>query len=490
MHVRSILNVLSAIVTLLGLSMLLAAAWSFYYQDYDLEGILISTLVCVTLGLPVWFLTRGRVRLNIKDGFVLVTFVWLAVAVFGSLPFMITGVIPNLTDAFFESMSGVTTTGATIIGNRATLPHLTNGIESLPHGILFWRSFIQWIGGMGIIVFSIAILPLLGVGGVQLFRAEVPGLVSDKIKPRVRETAKVLWLVYFGISLVEMLLLYFGGLSFFDSICHTFTTMATGGFSTKNASIGAYSSAYIEYIIIIFMFLAGVNFSLHWRAISGNMRGYFKNGEFKFYGGVVILFSILIWGSIMHNGDGFNHKSFRDSLFQTVSILTGTGFGTADYELWVPFAQLLLLIMMFFGGSAGSTTGGIKIARVMVIIKYSISETKRLLHPRAVIPMRIGKQLINDDVIRNTLGFVLFYSSIFVTVSIMLTAMGLDLVSAFGATAASIGNVGPGLGSVGPTENYAHLPTLAKWLLSFCMLLGRLEIFTVIVLLSRSFWKR
>ena len=490
MHVRSILNVLSAIVTLLGLSMLLAAAWSFYYQDYDLEGILISTLVCVTLGLPVWFLTRGRVRLNIKDGFVLVTFVWLAVAVFGSLPFMITGVIPNLTDAFFESMSGVTTTGATIIGNRATLPHLTNGIESLPHGILFWRSFIQWIGGMGIIVFSIAILPLLGVGGVQLFRAEVPGLVSDKIKPRVQETAKVLWLVYFGISLVEMLLLYFGGLSFFDSICHTFTTMATGGFSTKNASIGAYSSAYIEYIIIIFMFLAGVNFSLHWRAISGNMRGYFKNGEFKFYGGVVILFSILIWSSIMHNGDGFNHKSFRDSLFQTVSILTGTGFGTADYELWVPFAQLLLLIMMFFGGSAGSTTGGIKIARVMVIIKYSISETKRLLHPRAVIPMRIGKQLINDDVIRNTLGFVLFYSSIFVTVSIMLTAMGLDLVSAFGATAASIGNVGPGLGSVGPTENYAHLPTLAKWLLSFCMLLGRLEIFTVIVLLSRSFWKR
>lgn len=490
MHVRSILNVLSAIVTLLGLSMLLAAAWSFYYQDYDLEGILISTLICITLGLPVWFLTRGRVSLNIKDGFALVTFVWLAVAAFGSLPFMITGVIPNLTDAFFESMSGVTTTGATIIGNPSTLPHLTNGVESLPHGILFWRSFIQWIGGMGIIVFSIAILPLLGVGGVQLFRAEVPGLVPDKIKPRVQETAKVLWLVYFGISLLEMLLLYFGGLSFFDSVCHTFTTMATGGFSTKNASIGAYSSAYIEYIIIIFMFLAGVNFSLHWRAISGNMKGYFKNGEFKFYGGAVIFFTILIWSSILLNGEGFNHKSFRDSLFQTVSIITTTGFGTADYELWVPFAQLLLLIMMFLGGSAGSTSGGMKIARVMVIIKYSISETKRLLHPRAIIPMRIGKQLINDDVIRNTLGFVLFYISIFVTVSIILTAMGLDLVSAFGATAASIGNIGPGLGSVGPTENYAHLPALAKWLLSFCMLLGRLEIFTVIVLLSRSFWKR
>ncbi|MFQ6675623.1 MAG: TrkH family potassium uptake protein [Fidelibacterota bacterium] len=490
MHPRSILNVLGALISILALTMLLAAVWSWVYDDPDLDGILLSSAITLMIALPVWYFTRGPVQLSIKDGFAVVTFTWLAVATFGSLPFLLTGAIPNVTDAFFESMSGVTTTGATIVGAVRTFPHLPRGIESLPHGVLFWRSFIQWIGGMGIIVFSIAILPLLGVGGVQLFKAEVPGMMADKIKPRVRETAKTLWLVYFGISLAEILFLLLAGLSLFDAISHTFTTMATGGFSTKNASIGHFTQPFVQYIFVFFMFLAGVNFGLHWRALTGNIKGYFRDGEFKFYVGLIVVFTTAIAIANVTREGIFHHGIFRDSLFQVVSIMTTTGYGTADYLLWGSFAQIVMLLLMFFGGCAGSTGGGMKVARVLVMIKYSISETKRLVHPTAVIPLRIGHRAIDDDVVRKTLGFILFYVSIFVTVSVILTALGLDVVSAFGATAASMGNIGPGLGSVGPASNYAHLPILAKWLLSFCMLLGRLEIFTVMVLFSGSFWKR
>ena len=471
--------------------MLLSAAWSFYYEEPDLEGLLMSSGITVAVSLPVWILTRRKVTLSVKDGFAIVTLAWFTIAIFSSLPFILTGTIPNLTDAFFESMSGITTTGASILGNPATMPHLANGIESLGKGVLFWRSFIQWIGGMGIIVFSIAILPLLGVGSVQLFKVEVPGPVPDKLKPRVQETAKSLWLVYLGVTAVEVILLMFGGMTFFDALCHSFTTMATGGFSTKNTSISHFNSAYVEYVIILFMFLAGVNFALHWKIITNPKRlSYFRDGEFKFYGLMVLLVTVFLAARIALNVEDLSHKIIRDSLFQVVSILTTTGFSTADYLLWGPFAQLSLLLLMFVGGCAGSTSGGMKIARIMVVIKYSLSEIKRLLHPRAVIPVRIGRQMISEEVIRNTLGFVLFYVSIFVTVSVILTVLGLDLESAFGATAASIGNIGPGLGSVGPVANYAHLPALAKWLLTFCMLLGRLEIFTVMVFLNTFFSRR
>jgi len=492
MHVRSVLNVLAALITLLGITMLGAAAWSWYYGDADLEGILQASGLTIAFGLPVWFFTRGKVQLSIKDGFAVVTFTWLAIALFGALPFLFTNAIPNITDAFFESMSGVTTTGASIIDMSYGEEGGAQGIESLSYGVLFWRSFIQWIGGMGIIVFSIAILPLLRVGGVQLFKAEVPGPVPDRIKPRVRETAKILWLVYFGISLAEMLMLYFGGMSLFDAMCHMFTTMATGGFSTRNASIGGFNSIYVEYVIIFFMFLAGVNFSLHWRGLRGDLKSYFRDGEFRFYIGLIVIFTIVILISnfIRSNEGILTHTMFRDSLFQVVSILTTTGYGTTDYELWGWFVQFLLLLMMFIGGSAGSTGGGMKIIRIMTITKYSLSEAKRLLHPKAVIPVRVGRRLISDDVIRNTLSFFLFFVAAFVFTSLILTAMGIDLVTAIGATAASIGNIGPGLGDVGPLDHYGVLPGLAKWLLSFCMLLGRLEVFTVIVLFSRSFWKR
>jgi len=489
MNIRALLNILGGLLTILGVTMVMPIFISIGYDGYDLYGFLYSSVICIGIGVPVWFITRRSKPLTNRDGFAVVTFSWILAAIAGALPFYLSGAIPNLTDAFFESMSGVTTTGATILGNPTTLPHLENGIESLPHGILFWRSFLQWIGGMGIVVFYIAILPLLGVGGVQLFKAEVLGPVADKITPRVRETAKILWMVYLGFTAVQILLLRFSGMPWFDSICHSFTTMPTGGFSTKNASIGYYDSVAIQYIIIFFMFLAGINFSLHFHAITGNVKSYFRDKEFLTYFGIIIVVAFLIFSSISAGGNEWTEKHFRDSLFQTVAILTGTGYSTADYELWAYFAQFMILFMMFVGGMGGSTTGGMKIVRIMLLFKYAAKETRRMLHLKAIIPIRIGSRYISEDVIRNTLGFFLFYISIFTITTMVLTTMNIDLESAIGASASAIGNIGPGLGAFGPTDNYALLPAFGKWLLSFCMLLGRLEIFTVMVLFSRTFWK-
>ena len=472
-----------------GLSMLLPALIAFIYGETDLYGHLKSSLICVLLGLPIWVFTRKSKRLNSKDGFAIVTFAWLTVALAGSLPFYLTGIIPNFTDAWFEAMSGVTTTGATIIGNPSTLPHLINGIESMPHGVLFWRSFLQWLGGMGIIVFTIAILPLLGVGGVQLFKAEVPGPVADKIKPRVKETAKILWMVYIGFTFLQFLLLGFAGMSWFDSICHAFTTMPTGGFSTQNASIAAYSNPVIHYIIIFFMFVAGVNFTLHFRAITGNYKSYFKDYEFKVYFSILFFATIFIFLNISFSNSDWSHNSFLISLFQSLALMTGTGYANADYELWPFFSQLLLFFMMFFGAMGGSTSGGMKIARVILLFKYAATETRRMLHSRAIIPIRIGERTIGDDVIRNTLGFFLIYLSFFVLTALVLTALNYDFTSSLSVAASAIGNVGPAFGSFGPTDNYALLHPIGKWMMTFCMLLGRLEIFTIIVLFSRTFWK-
>ena len=488
MNVKTILNILSALLTIMGLSMLFPAFVSWLYNEPDLLSFLYSSGITVFFGLPIWFFTRKNRKLRNKDGFAIVTFSWIITALAGAIPFYYSGAIPVFTDAFFESMSGVTTTGSSIIGNIQTLPHLKNGIESLTHGMLFWRSFLQWIGGMGIILFTIAILPLLGIGGVQLFKAEVPGPVKDKIRPRVRETAKLLWTVYLGITVIETILLGIAGMGWFDAICHSFTTMPTGGFSTKNASIAAYDSQLIEYIIIIFMIIAGTNFSLHFRAISGNLNSHFKDREFKAYFSLIIYVTIIIFLSIAINGD-LNEKNFRSSLFQTVSIVTTTGFSSSNYELWPYFVQFLLLCLMFIGGMGGSTGGGMKIIRIYVLFKYMAHATQRMLHAKAIIPIKIGDRFISEDVIRNTLGFFLFYISIFVFTTLSLTLMNVNLESAIGAAASAIGNIGPGLADFGPSDNYALLPVYGKWLLSFCMLLGRLEIFTIMVIFSKVFWK-
>ena len=487
MNIKTILNILSAMLAIIGLSMLFPALVGFFYGETNLFAYLYSMVGCLSVSIPVWLLTRRSRKLSIKDGFALVAFAWIVVAIAGSLPFYFTGAIPNFTDAWFEAMSGVTTTGATIIGNVNTLPHLENGIESLPKGILFWRSFLQWIGGMGIIVFTIAILPLLGVGGVQLFKAEVPGPVADKIKPRVKETAKILWMVYVGFTVLQMVLLRLAGMPLFDSICHAFTTMPTGGFSTQNASIAAYNSPLIQYIVIFFMFVAGINFTLHFRTITGNFTALFKDYELKVYIATIVFATFVIFLSLSASNSDWSHQSFMVSLFQSIAIMTGTGYANADYEMWPYFCQLALFILMFFGAMGGSTSGGMKLTRIIVLIKYAATETRRMLHSRAIIPIRIGERSINDDIVRNTLGFFLIYLSIFVLTALVLTAFNLDLISAFGAAASAIGNVGPAFGEFGPTDNYALLNPIGKWMLSFCMLLGRLEIFTILVLFTRSF---
>ncbi|RMF07801.1 MAG: TrkH family potassium uptake protein [Candidatus Neomarinimicrobiota bacterium] len=469
--------------------MLIPAFIALGYGEPDSTGFFSSAGIVMTVGGILWLLTRGDNRITNRDGFAIVSLAWILTAFVSSIPFQLTGTIPNLTDAFFESMSGVTTTGATILGNVATLPHLPHGIESLPHGVLFWRSFIQWIGGMGIVLFYIAILPLLGINGYQLFKAEVPGPVADKIRPRVRETAKYLWMVYVGITIVEILLLGISGMNWFEAICHSFTTMPTGGFSTRNASIGAFDNPTIHYIIILFMFLAGVNFSLHFKLLTGDRKAFWRDSEFRHYLGLVLGITVIIAGTRLVQTGNFTHEEFRNSLFQTVSILTTTGYATADYEHWTFGAQFILLSLMFIGACGGSTGGGMKVIRIQLILKYTAMETRRMLHSRAIIPIRIGNRFIDEDIIRNTLGFFLFYIFIFAVTTLLLTAMNVDITSAVGAAASALGNVGPALASFGPMDNYALLPDFAKWLLSFCMLLGRLEIFTVMVMFSRVFWK-
>ena len=482
---RQSFYIVGLLLIILGLSMLFSVVCSLIYGDGDLIPLLQSIAVTIVSGLilVILFRSKNKKELSTHDGFAVVTMGWFAMAIFSALPFYFSGTL-NYTNSFFEAMSGLTTTGATVLGNPTTLM-----IEALPHGVLFWRSFTQFIGGMGIIVFSIAILPMLGMGGVQLFRAEVAGPVADKITPRVKQTAKLLWGIYVGIVLILCLILKIEGMSWFDAICHSFTTIATSGFSTKNASIAAYSGA-IQWTIIVFMFLAATNFSLHYYFIAKGKFEYYKDHEFRVYFGICIICSILFFINIVStNKYQADLLSFRHSVFTAVSILTTTGFSTENFNEWPEMSKTLLFFLFFIGGSAGSTTGGMKIIRSIVVIKYLLYEVRKLLHPKGVFNITIGENTIDDNVVRATLGFYLFYILIFVFTAVILSFTGLDVETALTASASAIGNIGPGLGSIGPTDNWGHLSDFAKWLTSFCMLLGRLEIFTVVVLFSRSFWK-
>lgn len=460
--------------------MLLPLPFSFYYGETDYGALITSAILTALIGLiSVRFSSREQ-EVRPKEGFAIVTFGWLALSLFGSLPFMISGTIPSFTNAFFETMSGFTTTGATTLSN----------IEVLPHGILFWRSLTHWLGGMGIIVLSLAILPFLGVGGMQLFKAEVPGPVADKLTPRVTETAKILWGVYLLLTVLETGLLMLGGMSVFDALCHTFGTMATGGYSTRNASVGAFNSSYIDYVIIFFMLLAGTNFSLHYRFLRGNFKVYIQNREFLFFLSLVGLATFFVGlDTFSHHYESLG-ETLRDTLFQVVSILTTTGFGTADYEKWAFSSQFILFVLMFIGGCAGSTGGGMKVIRIYILVQFVFSEFVRLLHPRAVVPVRLGNTVIPREVVMNVLGFFILFILLFVAGVFMMSSFGLDIETSFGAVAATLGNIGPGLGNVGPTDHYGHLPVLAKWGLSVLMLMGRLEIYTVIILFSPAFWRK
>jgi trk system potassium uptake protein TrkH len=464
-----------------GLFMILPLIVAGIYNDGDTLSFLYSALITIIVGVVSMTLTfKAKKNIGRREGYVIVGLVWVFFSLFGSLPYVFSGSIPNYTNAFFETISGFTTTGSSILNN----------IEEMPHGILFWRSLTQWLGGMGIVVLSLAVLPAFGIGGMSLFTAESPGIAPDKVNPKIKDTAKILWNIYLMFTAAETILLMFGGMDFFDAICHSFTTMATGGYSTKQASIAYWDSAYIQYVIIFFMIMAGTNFSLSFHAITGKPRKMFRNEEYKFYLIFIgIAASILSIGLILTSNLGIE-QSIRDAMFQTVSIITTTGYATSDYLLWTPFLTAIILMLFFIGGSTGSTGGGIKIMRIVLLIKNTYYEMRRLIHPNAIIPVRFNKKSVNQQVITNVLAFFFLYIIVFFISTLIFMVFVDDFETAFGAVATSLGNIGPGIGSVGPSATFAHIPDGGKWFLSFLMLLGRLELFTIIVLFSPAFWKR
>lgn len=454
--------------------------FALYYNDGSADSLALSGGITTLSGLAAYLSVRKCSKdIKKREGYLIVSLAWFCLALFGALPFLLSGTIPSFTDAIFETISGFTTTGASILTD----------IEAAPKGILFWRSMTHWIGGMGIIVLSLAILPILGIGGMQLFIAEVPGVTPDKLHPRIKETAKRLWLIYVLLTGAETILLMFGGMTFFDAICHSFATLATGGFSTFNASAQEFSP-YIQYIITLFMFFAGVNFSLHFFTLTGKFRKLWENEEFKVYTFGILIVTLIVSSVLFFEVGLPMEQSFRDAIFMIVSVITTTGFVSADYTAWTPFLTMLFFVIMFVGGSAGSTGGGIKVVRFTLLFKNSFLELKRLIHPRAIIPVRLNGQAISNDIISNVLAFFLFYVIIFVLGSVFMSLLGLDFLSAIGSVIATLGNVGPGIGSVGPVDNFAHIPAIGKWFLSFLMLLGRLELFTILIVLSPYFWKK
>jgi len=489
----AILKVLGILLMIEGLFMLVCLIPSVYYEPdfyrnlsllnpkHDFLPMLVTGLVTLSAGAGL-FLSNKKLNQNSigkREGYIIVTLAWVFISIFGSLPYMLSGVAPTFADAFFETMSGFTTTGASVF----------TSVEDIPKGVLFWRSLTHWIGGMGIIVLSLAVLPILGIGGMQLFVAEVPGVTPDKLTPRITETAKNLWVIYVVLTFACTIMLMFGGMSLYDSLCHSFATLATGGFGTKNDSVASFSP-YIQYVLIAFMYLAGINFSLHFFIFKRKFRQVFSNDELKNYTFIILSAALIIGIALLLIGNSSAEKSIRDSLFTVVSIITTTGFVSADYLLWPKHTWIIILLLMFIGGCAGSTGGGIKVVRIVLLFRNSRMELKRLIHPQAIIPVRLNGKSIPQPIIFNVLAFFLLYIITFAIGSLIISIMGLNFESAIGAVASSLGNIGPGFGTVGPVLNYGGVPEAGKWLLSFMMLLGRLELFTVFILFSSAFWNK
>ncbi|NAY92441.1 TrkH family potassium uptake protein [Muricauda sp. JGD-17] len=493
LNARIIVHIMGLLLLCNGSFMLLATFASGIYQDGATLDIALAAIVTMLFGVMAMFYTRGHKKeVKRKEGYMIVTFGWVVMSISGTLPYLFSGAIPSVTNAFFETISGYTTTGASIL----------NDIESLPEGILLWRSLTHWIGGMGIIVLAIAILPLLGIGGMQLFAAEAPGPGGDKLHPRITDTAKRLWLIYLGYTVAETILLKLAGMSFFDAINHALSTLSTGGFSTKNTSIAYWNDTpIIQYIIIFFMFLAGTNFVISYFAFTGKVQRIIKDEEFRAYTLLIIVFTIIA-GLIVYFqanvpiseyhpkvlGDG--ESAFRHALFQVLAIVTTTGFVTADFTNWTPFLTVFFFGLMFLGGSAGSTSGGIKVMRHLLIIKNGILEFKRTLHTNAIIPVRYNQKTVSEHIVYNIIAFFVLYMLLFIIGALVLGYLGLDFESAIGGAASSLGNVGPALGELNPVVNFSALPAFGKWWCGFLMLLGRLELFTVLILFVPYFWKK
>ena len=494
LNFKIIIYFFSILLLFNGSFMFFSSLLSFIYDDGVTQSLILSGTIVLSVGLILMLLSKDFSKeMNKREGYIVVTFGWIVMAISGTIPYILTGAIPNFTNAFFETISGYTTTGSSILEN----------IESLPHGILFWRSLTHWIGGMGIIVLAIAILPLLGIGGMQLFAAEAPGPSTDKLHPRITDTAKRLWLIYFGYTAAETVLLNFAGMSFFDALNHSMSTLSTGGFSTKNNSISYWNDTpLIQYIITLFMFLAGTNFVLSYFGFKGNIRRIFKDEEFKLYVKFIIIFTLIAFAfiyidsSLKHPSDllhpmifGELEASLRHSLFQVISIVTTTGFISADFTTWTPFLLVFFFGLMFLGGSAGSTSGGVKVVRHLLLIRNGFMEFKRSLHPNAVVPVRYNTKAVSGDIVFNILGFFILYMLSFIIGALGFAIIGIDFESAIGVAASSLGNVGPALGEFGPANNFFNMPSIGKWWASFLMLIGRLELFTVLILFTPFFWR-
>lgn len=493
LNYKIIFHFLGLLLLFNGGFMLLATLVSLIYEDGVTINLFVAGAITLFCGGVLMFQTRNhKKQLNKRDGYVVVTFGWIIMALSGTLPYVLSNSIPSFTNAFFETMSGYTTTGATIL----------NDIEVLPEGILFWRSLTHWIGGMGIIVLAIAILPLLGIGGMQMFAAEAPGPNADKLHPRITDTAKRLWLIYFGYTAAETILLKVAGMSFFDAINHALATLSTGGFSTKNASLAHWNhQPVIQYIIIVFMFLAGTNFVLSYFAFKGKVQKILKDEEFKLYFKFILIFTIICAVIVYFKADihtssiehpmvwGKVESAIRHSLFQVISVITTTGFVTADFTMWTPFLVVFFFGLMFLGGSAGSTSGGVKVVRHLLMIKNGFLEFRRSLHPNAVLPVRYNTKSVSGEIVFNILAFFILYMLSFIIGALVFSMFNLNFESSIGLAASSLGNVGPALGDFGPVNNYATLPTMGKIWCSFLMLLGRLELFTVLIIMTPFFWR-
>jgi trk system potassium uptake protein TrkH len=487
-------RVLSLISLIVSLSMIFPMIWAVIDHTEDFQAFALSLVCGIAFSFALFHAGAREAdyeELGVREALAVVGLSWVIATAVGALPYVLTDVLPTYTDAFFETMSGFTTTGATVMID----------IESAPRGLLFWRGMTQWLGGMGIIVLSLAILPFLGVGGVELYKLEAPGPMPEKLTPRMQQTALFLWGIYVLLTAVETVFLMFGGMSFFDALSHSFTTIATGGFSPRGASIAYYRSPYIEWVVTFFMFLGGVNFSLHFLFLTGFLRVSHHNwrkigwdDEFRFYLAFVLGSIVLIVIALVFLGSysGLGHAT-RAAAFQVVSLVTTTGFASEDYALWPYFAQFLILLLMFVGGCAGSTSGGLKMVRLLALVRTVRGEIWNLLHPRAILRTKLNGKVISQVSLNSMTAFFMLYVWVLFAACLVVTALGgerLDVLTTLSGVLASLSNVGPSLGSLGPTENYAWLPDSVKWIFSFCMLAGRLELYAVILLFFPSTWRR
>jgi trk system potassium uptake protein len=489
MNIRAIFNVVGVLLILISGLTLAPIGVSMYFDHDPIEGFMSETSafkwtfgLSLISGLLLWKLfPSGLNKLRDREGFAIVTASWVSISLFGALPLYLSGACPEFIDAFFESTSGFTTTGASILQD----------IDAVPHGILFWRNLMQWVGGMGIILLSLAIFPMLGIGSFHLFKAEVPGgSTVEQTQPRLAETAKILWKTYLALTLFEILALRFAGLSWFDSVCHTFSTVATGGFSPHNGSIGVFNNAYIESIIILFMFLGGINFALHFQLFQRNFSAIFKNPEFQAYCTMLLVGILFVTWGLTQSSNGDASQAFRSAAFTVVSINTTTGFVTDDFNLWPEYLKLFMVIIMMVGGCSGSTSGSFKVIRFIILLKIIMRELKKLIYPRAIFHVKVGDKTIDADDLSNVAALTFMFMGLSALGGVLLSAMGVDLTTALSATVASLFNIGPGLGDVGAMGNFSEIPAMGKGILIVFMLLGRLEIYGVILLFLPMTWRK